>query len=119
MVLLNITKENFEEQVLNSTEPVLLDFWAPWCAPCKIFSPTFEEAAEETPDVKFGKINVDDEQELARHFKVMSIPTLVLVKDGEIADSAVGMKDKDGIKEMLNICQANAINDGISLNKSD
>jgi len=101
MAVVTITNENFEQEVINSDKPVLLDFWASWCMPCRIFFSTFDEAAEEIADVKFAKINVEEQPELARRFRVMSIPTLILVKDGAPVQTSVGMKNKDGILEML------------------
>lgn len=101
MAVITITDENFEQEVINSDKPVLLDFWASWCMPCRMFLSTFDEAAEEIVDVKFAKINVEEQPELARRFKVMSIPTLILVKDGVPVQTSVGMKNKDGILEML------------------
>ena len=81
MSVLQITKNNFDTEVMNSEKPVLIDFWASWCGPCKMLSPVVDEIAEETTDVKVGKVNVDEQPELARQFGVMSIPTLVLIKD--------------------------------------
>lgn len=102
MSILQITSENFESEVLKSDVPVILDFWAPWCGPCKMVAPVLEEVAKEVAGkAKVGKINVDEEQELAAAFKVMSIPTLVVMKDGKIANSSVGFKPKDAILAML------------------
>ena len=102
MSVLKITKDNFEQEVMNSDQPVLLDFWAPWCGPCRMVGPIVEQVAEETVNtVKVGKINVDEEQELAQTFKVSSIPTLVVMKNGEMVQSAVGLKSKQGILDML------------------
>ncbi|NLF80228.1 MAG: thioredoxin [Clostridia bacterium] len=105
MSVLTITKDNFEQEVLQSEKPVLLDFWAPWCGPCQAFGPTFAAAAEEVDAAKFGKINVDEQMELARQFRVMSIPTLVLIKDGQPLQTVVGMRNRDGIMELLNSVQ--------------
>ncbi len=102
MSVLKITKDNFEQEVMNSDQPVLLDFWAPWCGPCRMVGPTVEQVAEETAGkVKVGKVNVDEEQELAQTFGVSSIPTLVVMKNGEMVQSAVGLKSKQGILDML------------------
>lgn len=99
---MNITKNNFEQEVLHSDKPVLIDFWAPWCGPCRMLSPVISEIAEEYGDkVKVCKVNVDDEGELAASFNVMSIPTLVVVKDGKVTNSAVGVRPKAQIVEMI------------------
>jgi thioredoxin 1 len=99
---MNITKNNFEQEVLHSDKPVLIDFWAPWCGPCRLLSPVISEIAEEYGDkIKVCKVNVDDEGELAASFNVMSIPTLVVVKDGKVANSAVGVRPKAQIVEMI------------------
>ena len=102
MSALKITKENFEQEVMNSDKPVLLDFWASWCGPCRMVEPTVEEIAEEAVHIaKVGKVNVDEEPELAQTFKVMSIPTLVVLKDGKVVQSAVGVKSKQAILDMI------------------
>ncbi|MBQ6692130.1 MAG: thioredoxin [Clostridia bacterium] len=101
MAALNINKNNFNEEVLNSEKPVLLDFWAPWCGPCRMVVPLVEEIAEERQDIKVGKVNVDEEPELARQFRVMSIPTLVVVKEGKAVKRSVGAKPKEEILEMV------------------
>ncbi len=103
MSVIKITKENFEEVVKNSNVPVLIDFWAPWCGPCRMVSPIVDEVAEEVTDKKVGKINVDDEPELASAFGVMSIPTLVVIKDGKIVNKAVGVRPKQAIIDMMNV----------------
>jgi len=101
MAVLTITKDNFQSEVMNSDKPVLLDFWASWCGPCRMMSPVVDEIAEETPTVKVGKINVDEQQELAAAFGVMSIPTLVVMKDGKAAAQAVGVRPKQQVLDML------------------
>ena len=101
MSAINITQNNFQEEVMNSDKPVLLDFWAPWCGPCRMVAPIVEEIAEERSDIKVGKVNVDEEPELASRFGVMSIPTLVVIKDGKIANQATGARPKSAILAML------------------
>jgi len=102
MSALKITKSNFEEEVMKSDKPVLLDFWASWCGPCKMVGPIVEEVANETAEVaKVGKVNVDEEPELANSFKVMSIPTLVVIKEGKVTQTSVGVKSKQAILSML------------------
>ena len=101
MSAVNINKANFQEEVLNSDKPVLLDFWAPWCGPCRMVAPIVEEIAGERPDIKVGKVNVDEEQELAMQFGVISIPTLVVVKNGEVVNQAVGARPKNQILALL------------------
>ena len=102
MAELKITRENFEREVLQSDKPVLIDFWAPWCGPCRMLSPTISEIAEEYKDkVKVGKVNVDEEEDLAAMFRVSSIPLLVVMKDGKVVNSAVGVRPKDQIVNML------------------
>lgn len=103
MATIKITKHNFDTEVLNSKEPVLLDFWASWCGPCRMVAPTIDEIAEEARGkVKVGKINVDEEAELASRFRIMSIPTLVVIKDGKVAAQAVGVRPKNDILNLLN-----------------
>lgn len=101
MAVLNINRRNFHEEVMNSDKPVLLDFWAAWCGPCRMVGPVVEEIAAERDDIKVGKINVDEEQELAAQFGVMSIPTLVVIKDGKVVNQAVGARPKANILAML------------------
>ena len=101
MSALNINKNNFVEEVVNSEKPVLVDFWASWCGPCRMVIPVVEKIAEESPEYKVVKVNVDEEQELASQFGVMSIPTLMVVKNGEVVNKSVGAKNKQQILAML------------------
>ena len=101
MTAININKNNFQNEVMNSDKPVLLDFWAPWCAPCRMVVPVIEEIAGERPDIKVGKINVDEQPELASKFSIMSIPTLVVMKNGKIVQQVSGARPKKAILEML------------------
>ena len=98
---ITITKTNFETEVKSFKGEVLLDFWASWCGPCRMLSPVIDEIAEETPALKVGKVNVDEEPDLAAAFGVQSIPTVVIIKDGEIKEISVGYKPKDEIIELL------------------
>lgn len=99
--MIKITKENFKEEVVDCKELVLIDFWASWCGPCNMLSPIIGEIDSEVSGVKVGKVNVDEEQELARQFGIMSIPTLVVVKDGTVVDTSVGVVSKEKILSML------------------
>ena len=101
MSAININKNNFQDEVLNSDKTVLLDFWASWCAPCRMVVPIVEEIAGERRDIKVGKINVDEEPELANKFSIMSIPTLVVMKNGKIVQQVSGARPKNVILEML------------------
>ena len=101
MSAININKTNFQNEVINSDKPVLLDFWASWCGPCRMVSPIVDEIAAERPDIKVGKVNVDEQPELASQFGVMSIPTLVVMKDGKIVEQATGARPKAQILAML------------------
>ena len=101
MSAVNINLNNFSSEVLNSDKPVLLDFWAPWCGPCRMVVPMVEQIAEERPDIKVGKINIDEEFELANQFGIMSIPTLMVVKDGKIVKREMGARPKYAILQML------------------
>ena len=96
-----ITNSNYAQEVLSSDKPVLLDFWAPWCAPCRMVLPIVEEIAGERSDIKVGKVNVDEEMALARQFRVMSIPTLVVIKDGKVVKKSTGALPKEEILELL------------------
>lgn len=101
MAVVTITKENFEQEVLQSAKPVLLDFWASWCGPCRTLSPVVDEVAEERTDVKVGKVNVDEQPELAGQFGVMSIPTLLVFEQGKLVRQAVGARPKASVLELL------------------
>lgn len=101
MAVITITKENFEAEVLKSAQPVLLDFWAAWCGPCRMLSPVVDEVAEERTDVKVGKVNVDEQPELAAEFGVMSIPALLLFENGKLVRQAVDARPKNGVLELL------------------
>lgn len=101
MSTINISKSNFHNEVVLSERLVLLDFWAPWCGPCRMVSPILEEIAEERPDIKVGKVNVDEQPELASQFGVMSIPTLVVMKNGKVVNQSVGAKPKSQILAMI------------------
>ena len=101
MSVINITKQNFNEEVLNSEKTVLLDLWASWGGPCKMVSPIIDEIADERDDIKVGKINVDEQADLATQFGIMSIPTLVVVKDGKVTNQSSGAKPKESILDLL------------------
>ena len=102
MSAIHINNNNFQEEVMNSEKKVLLDFWAPWCGPCQMVLPIVEEIAAERSDIKVGKINVDENPELAKQFRVMSIPTLVVMEKGEVVKKAMGARPKQAILQMLN-----------------
>ena len=101
MSVLHITKETFEQEVLNSDKPVLLDFWATWCGPCRMIGPVLDEIAEEREDIKVCKVNVDEEPELAAKYQIVSIPTLFVMKNGEIVNKSLGAKPKAQILDLL------------------
>ena len=103
MSVIEITAENFESEVLRSTKPVLLDFWAVWCMPCKLLSPVVDEIAEEYDSVKVGKVNVDEQRELAMKFGIRSIPTLLVFRSGQQSDMSVGVQPKEQILDMLGL----------------
>ena len=99
--MLNITIDNFEEEVLKSDKKVIVDFWATWCGPCKMIAPIFEELANEHTGVKFAKVNVDEQVELCLKYKVSSIPTLIIFEDGEVIDKVIGYRTKEELEEQL------------------
>ena len=101
MSVLNITKDNFQKEIIESEKTVLLDFWAGWCGPCRMLSPIVDEIAGEREDIRVAKINVDEQQELAAAFQVMSIPTLVVMKDGKIVSKTMGVRPKKQVLSLL------------------
>ena len=101
MAVINITLENFEEEVIKSEKNVLVDFWAPWCGPCRMLSPVVDEIAEENTAIKVGKVNVDEQEELAMRFGIMSIPTLIVFKNGEPVKKTMGVQPKAAILGLL------------------
>lgn len=101
MTIQHITKDNFQTEVLNSEQTVLLDFWAPWCVPCRMLAPVLEEVAAERPDVKVCKVNIDEEYDLAVRYRIASIPTLLVMDGGQVEEKLVGARPKDEILELL------------------
>ena len=101
MSVINLTTENFEEEVLNAKEPELVDFWATWCGPCQTMGPVVDELAQELTDVKVGKVNVDEQMVLAREYKVMSIPTFLVFKDGKVAERTLGVQEKSELEQLI------------------
>ena len=101
MSILHVTQANFDSEVLNASKPVLLDFWAPWCGPCRMVAPIVEAIAQERDDVIVGKVNVDEEMDLAREFGIVSIPTLILLKDGMEVEKIIGYRPKEEIEAIL------------------
>ncbi len=102
MAEVTITKENFEKEVMQSDKPVLLDFWASWCGPCRMVAPVVEEIAKEFDgQIKVGKINIDEQRELSRKYKVVSIPTLMVIKDGQVVNQSIGFQPKESILKLL------------------
>ena len=101
MSVITITKDNFDTEVMQSDKTVLLDFWADWCGPCRMLSPTVDEIADERTDIKVGKVNVDNDPSLAEKFGVFSIPTLIVIKDGKVVSQSAGLRPKKAILDML------------------
>ena len=101
MSVLHITKAEFDEKIIKSEKPVLVDFYATWCGPCKMVAPILEEIADEHPEYVIAKVNVDEEPELAREFKITSIPALFVLRDGEVTDKAVGYRNKEALLELI------------------
>jgi thioredoxin 1 len=101
MAAINVNVHNFQDEILRTDKKVLLDFWAPWCGPCRMVVPMVEQIAKDRPDIKVGKINVDEQPELASQFGIMSIPTLVVIENGKIVNQTMGAKPKDEILAML------------------
>ena len=101
MAIIKLTKDNFNQEVVNSQDPVLVDFWAPWCGPCKMMSPVLDAVAADEPDARIGKVNIDEQPQLAAQFGIMSIPTLALFQDGKIVITSVGLQSKRKVKAML------------------
>ncbi len=101
MSVKTITKQNFHREIMNSAQPVLLDFWAEWCGPCRMLSPAVDALAGERPDITVGKVNIDEQADLARQFRIMSIPTLVVLKDGKVTAQKAGVQSKENIRAML------------------
>ena len=101
MAIVTVTKENFEKEVLQAEKPVMVDFWATWCGPCRMRSPIVDQLAEERADAVFGKVNVDEQQELAAQFGIMSIPTVVVFKNGRVVRQTVGAQPKAALEKML------------------
>ena len=101
MSVIHVTKDSFQDEVINSSTPVLLDFWASWCGPCRMVAPVLDEIAQERSDIKVCKVNVDEQPELAKQFGIMSIPTLMVFKDGKLVNQAMGARPKNQILAML------------------
>lgn len=101
MAVVNITKDNFDEEILQSDKTVLVDFWAGWCGPCKMLGPIVDQIAEEHPEIKVGKVNIDEQMDLAQQYKVVNIPTLLVFKNGEVANQSIGVISKTEILDLL------------------
>ena len=103
MSIINLTKDSYYNEVMETEKVVVIDFWATWCGPCKMMAPVVEEVAKDYPDVKVCKVNVDEEPELSNAFKIVSIPTIVVIKNGEIIDSVVGYRPKEDIEKIIKL----------------
>ena len=103
MSIINLTKDSYHNEVMETEKVVVIDFWATWCGPCKMMAPVVEEVAKDYPDVKVCKVNVDEEHELSNAFKIVSIPTIVVIKNGEIIDSVVGYRPKEDIEKIIKL----------------
>lgn len=103
MSIINLTKDSYHNEVMETEKVVVIDFWATWCGPCKMMAPVVEEIAKDYPDVKVCKVNVDEEPELSNAFKIVSIPTIVVIKNGEIIDSVVGYRPKEDIEKIIKL----------------
>lgn len=103
MSIINLTKDSYHNEVMETEKVVVIDFWATWCGPCKMMAPVVEEVAKDYPDVKVCKVNVDEELELSNAFKIVSIPTIVVIKNGEIIDSVVGYRPKEDIEKIIKL----------------
>lgn len=103
MSIINLTKDSYHNEVMETEKVVVIDFWATWCGPCKMMAPVVEEVAKDYPDVKVCKVNVDEEPELSNAFKIVSIPTIVVIKNGEIIDSVVGYRPKKDIEKIIKL----------------
>lgn len=103
MSIINLTKDSYHNEVMETEKVVVIDFWATWCGPCKMMAPVVEEVAKDYPDVKVCKVNIDEEPELSNAFKIVSIPTIVVIKNGEIIDSVVGYRPKEDIEKIIKL----------------
>ena len=101
MSIVHVTKENFQKEILQAKKPVLVDFWAPWCGPCRMLAPILEEIAAETDGAVIAKVNVDEQMALAREYKVMSIPTFLIFKDGKVAERTLGVQEKSELEQLI------------------